>query len=102
MNQNNQGHSEKRDYIRMKIDTPQEITLSGSGKSYSGICRELSGGGLLVEINDSPQLNDELEIHIASNHGHTPELRAKTQVVRVEPMAEGFSVGLKMIEVLRD
>lgn len=91
---------EKRDFIRMRIETPLEATLTGDGGTYKGICRELSGGGMQLELDDELAQDSEWEINIASNHGHSPQLRAVVKVVRVLPQGERFATGMQIIEVI--
>jgi|GEM_PF-6694713 len=66
MTQSDRNYSEKRDFIRMHVDTP--ITLSKDGQSFSGICLDLSSTGMQVEASTALQLGDRVRIFIPSEH----------------------------------
>jgi len=83
MNLISRGFEEKRNFIRMKVDTPVVISCEAKPGTIKGICKNLSGGGLMVEVDSALPLNTELEVCIASNHGHSPMLHAIAQVARV-------------------
>ena len=46
---NDKPYSEKRDFIRMKIDAPLSAKLAAGEEIIEGLCLDLSGGGLQVE-----------------------------------------------------
>jgi len=90
MNTANRDYHEKRDFIRMKIETPAQVELQDGDKCFQGICRDLSGGGMLVELDTALPVGSEVKVQIASAHGHAPMLVAITEVARVvaQPGAE--------------
>ena len=93
--------SEKRNFIRMKIDTPANIKVHAEGIDLEGICRDLSGGGMLVEVDKALPSGSELEVTIASEHSHSPMLRAKTRVSRViGGPNDKCTLGLEITEML--
>ncbi len=75
---------EKRDFIRMRIDSPVDVLIAGETGAVQGICRDLSGGGMLIEVESRLAANTEVEVTLASSHGHAPILRANATVVRIE------------------
>ncbi|WP_312905016.1 PilZ domain-containing protein [Stutzerimonas nitrititolerans] len=87
MTQSDRNYSEKRDFIRMHVDTP--ITLSKDGQSFSGICLDLSSTGMQVEASTALQLGDRVRIFIPSEHKELKGLDAEAEVVRVEPLDGG-------------
>jgi len=97
-------YQEKRNFIRMKVDTPVNVTLASKGQRYDGICRDLSGGGMLVELATALPVGTELEVSIESGHGHNPMLHAKAEVTRVvaQPGEEEAPclLGLEIIAIL--
>ena len=99
-------YQEKRDFIRMRVETPVQITLLDGEESYSGTCVDLSGGGLLVEMQTLLPVGTLLEVNIASQHVHSPMLRAKTKVARVVSQPESeeqpCKLGLEIEEVITD
>lgn len=100
----NRNYHEKRNYIRMKIEAPVEMTISSNDAQYSGICRELSGGGMLIELDTTLPVGTHAEVSISSSHGHGPMLIAKAEVTRViaQPTSSESSclLGMQITEVL--
>lgn len=94
------AQQEKRDFIRMKIDTPLRAQITGDGIAAEGLCHELSGGGMKIATEHYLEPGTELEVTITSEHGHSPTLRAKTQVVRTESDGTLHRVGLEILEIL--
>ncbi len=104
MNSANREFQEKRNFIRMKIDTPADVELLDGSTSSKGICRDLSGGGMLVELDSALPVGAEVRVRISSGHGHSPMLEALTEVTRVvaQPGSESSPclLGLEIKNVL--
>lgn len=101
MNRVSQNEDDKRDFIRMKIDTPAEVIIHSKGKRLKGICRDLSGGGMSIETRIGLHIGTELEVKLSSNYGENPMLRARAQVARVQRSQSGrFTLGLEILEML--
>lgn len=97
------NYNEKRDFIRMKLGAPLEATLTLGSRQLRGVCRDLSGGGMQVETHEALTQGTELEIEMASSHGHSPSLKAKVRVARCEETSPGiFLTGLVTIELIED
>ena len=99
MTSTSQAYDEKRIFIRMKVDTPIIITLTGddSNKEIEAICKDLSGDGMLVEINEQLPLGAEVAVRIKS--GKNP-FTATGEVTRIKSAPSGsFIHGLKLKEV---
>lgn len=98
------NYEEKRGFIRMKVETPVAVLCESLGTELKGVCRNLSGGGLLVELEATLPLATEVEICIQSQHGHSPMLKARAKVSRVysRPGSEKkpCMLGLEIVEVL--
>jgi len=93
-------YTEKRDFIRMQVGSPIEIT-SEAGDSCLGTCIDLSGSGMLIEIDRALPLNSQLTAAVVSSHGHHPTLQAECSVARVEQTAkDSYFLGLEIQEVL--
>lgn len=98
----NQAYSEKRNYIRMRVDTPAHVSIEGSETALEGICRDLSGGGASIELDQSISPGTVLTVTVTSTHGHAPMLQVSGEVIRAEPGDDGQHVlGIKVIEVLK-
>lgn len=100
---NDKNYNEKRDFIRMKLGAPLAAQLIQSNRTIEGVCRDLSGGGMQVETKEPLDLGTELEIEMASSHGHSPSLKAKVKVARCEETSPGtFLIGLVTLELIED
>ncbi len=97
MNLANKDYQEKRNFIRMKVDTPVSIQLVSGDETYQGVCRDLSGGGLLVELATALPVGTVAEVSIKSNHGHSPMLQAKAIVSRIEAQPDTAECLLGMV-----
>lgn len=101
MDRTNKPFSEKRNFIRMKIDTPADVTLSNAAGSLRGICRDLSGGGMLIETKTQLDIGSELQVTLESSHASSPMLKARAQVARIKTNPSGtFILGLEILEIV--
>ncbi len=101
MNSIDRAYEEKRDFIRMKVDTPVSVQVPGEEKTLSGLCKDLSGGGLLLELNEGIPTGTEVTLTVETNYGHNPVLKAKASVARSTSSEEGkHLVGMTMIEMI--
>ena len=89
-------HEEKRDFIRMQINSTATIT-KGDGNTMTGFCINLSGGGALLELDNSENVAEELAVTINSSHGHAPVFHAQGRVVRstLNSRSERYLVAIK-------
>ena len=100
MTLDNQAYSEKRSFLRMKIDTPVEVKLTAEGETLDGVCQNLSGSGLSIAVDSALPLGTEIEVTLASEHGHHPMLKAKAKVIRASENGSGHILGLEILEML--
>ena len=103
MSSANRNYQEKRGFIRMKIDTPAHIELKDHEQVYQGVCRDLSGGGMLIEMDTALPVGTCLKVRITSAHGHAPMLEAETVVSRIlshpSDTSEFCLLGLEITEL---
>lgn len=98
MTQSERNYSEKRDFIRMNVDTP--VTLFCNGLSFAGNCIDLSSTGMQVEAATALRLGDKVRVSIASSHNELKGLDAETEVVRVDSLDGGRqSLGLTILSM---
>ena len=106
MNSVHNSYQEKRNFIRMKVETPVNVVIASGSQTLKGICKDLSGGGMLIEINTALPVDTQVEVEIASEHGHSPILKAKARVSRVESQPNSSErpciIGMEIIEVLNE
>jgi len=98
MNMSERNYTEKRNFIRMKVDTPVELTISGdNSRVVRAICKDLSGTGMLVEVEETIELGTELVVAITS--GKNP-FEADAAVTRSRTSSNGrFIIGLKISDI---
>lgn len=104
MTSENRSYDEKRDFIRMKVDTPADIIINSDSKKIHGICRDLSGGGMQVELPVSLPIGTLTEVSISSSHGHEPILHAEAKVTRIatapNKQPDTYLVGFKIHKII--
>jgi hypothetical protein len=95
------AYSEKRNFIRMSINSSLAARLEYNNLIIEGLCRDLSGGGMQVETRTQIAEDTDLVVEVSSGYGHNPSLHARAKVVRChEDKAHGFLLGLEIVEIL--
>lgn len=90
--------SEKRSFIRMKINTP--VVIHFAGRSYQGVCKDLSGAGMQIETDEPFSIGDTLDVTIEQKGGAHLPFNAKVEVSRVQETSPGVRVvGLSIQEI---
>lgn len=92
-------YEEKRDFIRMIINAPAEITLP-DGASRTVQCIDLSSSGVQFETFSPPPLGIELDFTLMpAKQTYPGGMKAKIQVCRVMEIApETYRVGAAISE----
>ena len=92
-------YSEKRDFIRMKVNT--EVVMKGdNGLVLKGLCIDLSGTGMLIETSESVPDNTELQTVLPSTNDKFPALNATVKVIRCTPKGDDkFEMGVSIVSV---
>ena len=91
-------YNEKRDYIRMRINSPVHIRQAGN--DYEGVCKDLSGAGMLIETNQALQVGTELEISIEQKADTHLPFNAIAEVSRIDDGPDGnYIVGLSIKQI---
>lgn len=78
---NARDYDEKRDHIRMKLDTPIQIKLD-TGNYIEGTCLDLSVNGMQLELDRAIEKGESIEALIRTGMGGIPDLLSKATVVR--------------------
>jgi c-di-GMP-binding flagellar brake protein YcgR len=104
MSTHDRDYSEKRDFIRMKVNTTAEILIETDDEpTYKAICNDLSGGGMSITIDKELSLESEIIVTVTSDHSHGPMLKARCSVARVQAQEDGdYSVGLEIKEIFKE
>ncbi|WP_339450960.1 PilZ domain-containing protein [Pseudomonas sp. EA_5y_Pfl2_R50] len=87
MSQTGRDYSEKRDFIRMRVDA--DVMLIHAGDQISGVCIDLSSSGMQVEAPRQFKVGDRLTVRIDSDHAALSGLEAETEVVWIKPQDDG-------------
>ncbi|HEY3699256.1 MAG TPA: PilZ domain-containing protein [Spongiibacteraceae bacterium] len=89
------AYNEKRNFIRMRINTPIEI--QAGGERFTARCKDLSGSGVLIQTDRALALGTAVEIFIQQDGDKLLPFRATGEVVRVDPVnPAGFILGLSL------
>ena len=80
--------SEKRDFIRMQVNTLATITHQGTASAAK--CLDLSNKGVLLESKQDFEVNSLMTIDIQSGGGNTPALTANARVLRIMRAENGY------------
>lgn len=101
MDPQNRKYDEKRDYIRMTIGSPLQATVVDQGTQLQGRCLDLSGGGMLLELDSELPKGTQVEVSVNSEHGHSPALYALAEVTRIDPASnDKVAHGMRIVEML--
>jgi hypothetical protein len=90
-------YNEKRNFIRMRIDTPVEV--ASGGDSFTARCRDLSGSGMLLASDRSLPLDAEVEVFINQEGENRSPFRASGRVARADASEDGFIIGLALTAI---
>lgn len=92
-------YDEKRDFIRMKVDT--EITLSfDNNKHVKGICRDLSGTGMLIEVTEEVSEGSSCKTTFPSSNDAFPALDASIKIIRCTALGEDkYQLGTEILAI---
>jgi len=94
-------YDEKRNFIRMKVDTSITFTKIEGRERYEARCRNLSGAGMLLETEKKLTLGDRLRVTVPSEGPNFTPLDAIVEVVRVDalPSMHKFMIGVVIRQI---
>lgn len=78
---NARDYDEKRDHIRMKLDTPIQVKLD-TGNYIEGTCLDLSVNGMQLELDQAIDTGECIEACIRTGMSKVPDLFSKATIVR--------------------
>lgn len=93
---------EKRRFSRIQVDCPVTFRSRGSDTTGQGMCRDLSGGGVLFLSRQQVPVGTSMEISVMPRNDLTPPLNALIEVVRSEPSGQpgGYMIAGAIREIL--
>lgn len=89
MTETSNAHAEKRNYLRMQMNIPAKIEITANGTHEKGLLVNLSGSGMLLELDNNYPEGAQITVQVDSEHGHTPSLEALCTVIRTSEGGEG-------------
>lgn len=96
MSFHDQNYNEKRDFIRMKVETDAHLKLTQTGEDIAVTCQDLSSQGVQVVLERPLQEGTEIALSIASPTPGLQGLEARGRVARcIEGEAGQFVVGIQ-------
>ena len=92
------NYDEKREFIRMKVDTPVTVEVQGDNPTqYHGLCKDLSGSGMLLTLDDPLELGATVTVSITT--GRNP-YHANGDIARVQQNPDGkYTIGIKIDDI---
>lgn len=98
MSQTERNYTEKRDYIRMRVETPGLLILGDQRIAMT--CLDLSATGMQAEASANLAIGDKVKVLIESAHQNLRGLDAEAEVVRVSSLGGGRqSIGLAILSL---
>lgn len=99
-NLNSRTYDEKRDFIRMKVDTEVILTLDDSQTELKGYCRDLSGTGMLIEVEEAISEGTQCSTTLPSGNDAFPSLDATIKVLRCKRLEESrYQLGAEIVSI---
>lgn len=93
-------YSEKRDFHRMQVDSGINVT-DPSGNTFQGHCRDLSGTGMQILLDQPMEEGTQLHTILPSSSDQFPSFETVVTVIRCVPEGEGYLLGTAIAEVKR-
>ncbi|MCY1209291.1 PilZ domain protein [compost metagenome] len=87
MSLDDRNYSEKRDFIRMRVQT--KAILEQAGQQFPVLCLDLSSSGMQLEAEIALALGERGRVLIPSGHCVPKGLEADAEVVRISESGNG-------------
>ncbi|QEY62470.1 PilZ domain-containing protein [Metapseudomonas lalkuanensis] len=98
MSLDDRNYSEKRDFIRMQVQT--KAILEHAGQQYPALCLDLSSSGMQLEVDIALAVGDRIRVFIPSEHSALKGLEADAEVVRISAGRNGrHTLGLAILDM---
>lgn len=100
LNPRSRNWDEKRDFIRMKVDTEVTIVVEESKQQLTGLCRNLSGTGMLLEVDSQVPEGHTCKTTLNSSNTSFPALDATIKVVRCTQLEDDlYQLGTEIVHI---
>ncbi len=99
-NLNSRTYDEKRDFIRMKVDTEVILSVDALNKEFKGYCRDLSGTGMLIEVDEAIAEGTQCSTTLPSGNDAFPSLDATIKVLRCKQLDDNtYQLGAEIVSI---
>lgn len=93
-------YAEKRDFIRMQVNASIELKILSTGDTITAICKDLSGMGMLLKLNQALDIDTEVQTALPSNSPDFPTFKTTARVVRCDNIDDAsWLAGLEIIKI---
>ena len=79
-----QNYMEKRDFMRMKLDTAITLVYEDGNRELEGLCKDLSGTGISIEVDHVIPIGTECHVTIHDGHTNMTRFQATIEVRRAQ------------------
>lgn len=96
-------YEEKRAFPRMQVECPARVSLHENAEARAAIVKNLSGGGMLMWLDQDVEAGRELDITVEPGTDLTPPLDARVRVLRCMRLSGGegsFAVACRIEKML--
>lgn len=95
------SYEEKRNFMRIKVDSTIQLTDSNNGHQYHGNCLNLSSTGMSVEVNQYIPANTELSSTLPSNHDAFSSFDTTVRVIRCTELGNNkYLMGAEILKIM--
>jgi len=96
MSQTDRDYEEKRDFIRMTMNSTATLSIQG-GTSFAVTCHDLSARGMALIAGQAIEIGSAVHIDIESPNDQFRSMTADGTVIRCEALDSGeFDLGLEL------
>ncbi|WP_108124443.1 PilZ domain-containing protein [Saccharospirillum mangrovi] len=89
-------YDEKRDFIRMRMNTQAHIFLEGESTPISAHCQDFSAVGMSLIIDKPLPIGTQIRVVIESPNEHLSSLDAQAEVVRCDADGQQYRHGVEI------
>ncbi|MEH3023959.1 MAG: PilZ domain-containing protein [Pseudomonas oryzihabitans] len=98
MSTSDRSYSEKRDFIRMNVDS--QAILKVGDQAFEARCVDLSSTGFQIEAATALAVGDRVTVVIPSSHAELKGLEAEAEVLRIQTTDSGKQLlGLSVLDM---
>ena len=96
-------YSEKRNFIRMTVNTPVEVNVEHEGVIARGICNDLSASGMLLTVDKALPTDSELLVSLHPESNEEPILQARCTIARsIKVEDTAYILGLEIQAIISE